>query len=203
MGTRAGPPKMPGEQVARRTLPLKGNNLWGVNFALLLLVAFVASCAYVKHHSALVRSHGEDLAQGGNKIAHHDLANDAKTISKEHDKGLLHAQVHKDTRSMHVKVASKTMAASKPDDVPTQQKAEAPAAHAGGILPQIPIKYLPFVIVGFMLMVPLLTIAVLKGCWAMIDMFVPMQGAPKPNNYAQRKLQEVENAEMDVERAAV
>merc|ERR1711934_417140 len=109
---------------------------------------------------------------------------------------------------MNLKATSKTpgqttdFSADNADEA-AAKAAGAPPAHAGGILPQIPIKYLPFVIVGFMLMDPLLTIAVLKGCWAMIDMFVPMQGAPKPNNYAQRKLQEVENAEMDVERAAV
>jgi hypothetical protein len=39
-----------------------------------------------------------------------------------------------------------------------------------------------------MLCVPILTVSVLKGCWMMVDFFVPPAGAPVPNNYAQRKL---------------
>ena len=37
------------------------------------------------------------------------------------------------------------------------------------------LRYLPFVIVGFMLAVPILTVSVLKGCWAVIDLVAPMQ----------------------------
>lgn len=62
-----------------------------------------------------------------------------------------------------------------------------PSEDKGGILPEIPIKYLPIVVGCFMLAVPILTVSVLKGCWMAIDLLVPMQGAPQPNNYASRK----------------
>jgi len=51
----------------------------------------------------------------------------------------------------------------------------------GGMLPHISVQYLPYTIVGFMLAVPILTVSVLKGCWFLIDLFVPMQGAPQPD----------------------
>jgi len=55
-------------------------------------------------------------------------------------------------------------------------------------LPYIAPKYEPFIILGAMLTVPILTVSVLKGCWMMVDFFVPPAGAPVPNNYAQRKM---------------
>jgi hypothetical protein len=57
-----------------------------------------------------------------------------------------------------------------------------------GFVGAVHCRYEPFIILGAMLCVPILTVSVLKGCWMMVDFFVPPAGAPVPNNYAQRKL---------------
>lgn len=137
--------------------------LWAVNFGLMGLVLLAGAASYVKHHPNLLSGVDEELAVGPTQQVgrHSDLAGDTKKGNK------------------HMWHASKEMNPPLP-----------PPTDHGGILPNIPIKYLPVVVVGFMLMVPILTISVLKGCWAMIDLFVPMQGAPQPDNYAARKHRE-------------
>merc|ERR1711988_181602 len=181
-----------------RVMEHQARVLWGVNMVVALLVLVTGSCSYIKHHPGLI---GEDLAQGAKLHAHSDLSKDASDIKREHDKGIVHSQAHSGRRAMNLKSSVKVDQDTAPSKPALSEKHPVSQPRAGGLLPQIPIKYLPFVVVGFMLMVPILTISVLKGCWAMIDMFVPTQGAPKPNNYAQRKLQEAEGPEADVERA--
>ena len=102
---------------------------------------------------------------------------------------------HKASWEMSVKHASAKHVWHNPlNDKPPQTPA---AEDHGGLLPNIPVTYLPYVVVGFMLAVPILTVSVLKGCWALIDLFVPVQGAPQPDNYAARK-----HREADVEEGA-
>ena len=62
-----------------------------------------------------------------------------------------------------------------------------PGTPAGG---GISIKYLPWVIVGVLLAVPILTISVLKGCWMLVDYFCPPVQAYTPMNYSQMRLRE-------------
>lgn len=161
--------------------------LWVVNFGLGGLVLLAGAFSYAKHHpgvlpsldaqlssvdKALTRSVDEELALGSPESQRSELARNTQA-SKHHDP------------TSDTKAGKHMWHASQETNPPLP-----PPTEDHGILPRIPIKYLPFVIVGFMLMVPILTISVLKGCWAMIDLFVPMQGAPQPDNYARRKIAE-------------
>merc|ERR1712072_154018 len=193
-----GPNMLTDHSMPRRASPSKIQILWGLNAVAFVLVVIEGSCSYVKHHPELLDQH---LAMSSKTSAvahaHGDLAKDAKDLHKQHQKSVAAEKAHSDSRKMNLKTTAATT-------VPNDESEKAPPAEDhGGILPQIPVKYLPFVIVGFMLAVPILTVSVLKGCWAVIDLVAPMQGAPKPDNYAQRKLQDVGLEDDGVEQASI
>merc|ERR1711908_138037 len=78
----------------------------------------------------------------------------------------------------------------------TDNEAVTSAQHArarGGIS----IKYLPWMIIGVLLAVPILTVSVLKGCWMLVDYFCPPVQAYTPMNYAQMKLREEQGLSAD------
>merc|ERR1711998_288882 len=178
----------------QRSYPSKVKILWGLNAVAFVLVVVCGTCSYIKHHPEIMDQHLA-MSSKTSAVAHHGNLGSTH-VKSVHQKTSAHHEAHADARKMNLK--GEVTANKMPLDQSAQ--AHAPPTHqSGGILPQIPVKYLPFVIVGFMLAVPVLTVAVLKGCWAIIDMFVPPVGAGNPDNYATRKLKQEQNPDPEME----
>lgn len=156
----------------------------GATFVTLLLIG--TARAYLRRHpteAEKLLAHGrlwayEDSLYSLVTVGGRTASVDAEQLVEADDDVASHA---KDKRRWR---ASKGMNA--PPKLPTD------GTDHGGMLPHISVQYLPYTIVGFMLAVPILTVSVLKGCWFLIDLFVPMQGAPQPDNYAARKHREAD-----------